>query len=84
MRLRSTLGGGHTPLKLTISEQSSVRQKYKDLVSAQSSGGRQGAMCYVCTMYRTTSNPVAKVVIPEAITFPVVTNCKIPCYEIIC
>ena len=31
------MGSGHTHLKLLISEQSSVRQRYKDLLSSQAS-----------------------------------------------
>ncbi len=34
VRLRS-LGSGHAPLNLLISEQSNTRQKYKDLIAAQ-------------------------------------------------
>ena len=30
-----SLGSGHTPLKLVISEQSSTRQRYKDLLNTQ-------------------------------------------------
>lgn len=36
VRLRS-LGSGHTPLKLVASEQSGTRQRYKDLLSTQTS-----------------------------------------------
>lgn len=36
MRLRS-LGSGHTPLKLVSSEQSGARQRYKDLLTTQTS-----------------------------------------------
>ena len=40
MRLRS-LGSRHTDLKLTVSEQSSTRQRYKDLLSTQSSSSQR-------------------------------------------
>lgn len=40
MRLRS-LGSGHTHLKLVISEQSSTRQRYKDLLSTQASSSQR-------------------------------------------
>lgn len=36
VRIRS-LGSGHTHLKLLISEQSSTRQRYKDLLTTQAS-----------------------------------------------
>lgn len=42
VRLRSSLGSGHTSLNLLLSEQSSTRQRYKDLVSTETSGE------YVC------------------------------------
>lgn len=40
MRLRS-LGSGHTHLKLVISEQSSSRQRYKDLLAVQTSSSQR-------------------------------------------
>lgn len=40
MRLRS-MGSGHTDLKLLISEQSSCRRKYKDLIASQTSSIRK-------------------------------------------
>lgn len=40
MRLRS-LGSRHTHLKLVVSEQSSTRQRYKDLLAAQGSSSQR-------------------------------------------
>lgn len=40
VRLRS-LGSGHTHLKLVLSEQSSTRQRYKDLLSTQTSSSQR-------------------------------------------
>lgn len=40
MRLRS-LGSGHTHLKLLVSEQSSTRQRYKDLLTTQTSSSHR-------------------------------------------
>lgn len=40
MRLRS-LGSRHTHLKLLVSEQSSTRQRYKDLLATQSSSSQR-------------------------------------------
>lgn len=40
MRLRS-FGSGHTHLKVVISEQSSTRQRYKDLLGIQASSSQR-------------------------------------------
>lgn len=40
MRLRS-LGSGHGPLNLVISEQSSTRKRYKDLLTSQTESARK-------------------------------------------